>query len=164
MKNHTLHSKLSRGMSFLTMMTFLVACSLSAAAQNYIGDKNDIERILDNISKFSSYVMDSNYGEIAACYTKDAKIFPENSDIIEGQEPIRKYWVLPENVKITHHKIRPKEIKIIGNEAYDYGYYEGTTQTADGKKRSWEGKYVIVWRKEGADWKIYLDIWNRLGR
>ena len=50
--------------------------------------------------------------------------------------------------------------QIIGEEAYDDGYYEGVTQTADGRKRSWQDKYVILWRKEGAHWKIHLDIWN----
>lgn len=60
------------------------------------------------------------------------------------------------------HKISPQEIKIIGNEAYDYGYYEGTTRFSDGKEKSGKGKYVIVWKKVENEWKIYLDIWNRI--
>ena len=53
-----------------------------------------------------------------------------------------------------------KEIKIIENEAYDYGYYEGRTKRANGQESSWKGKYVVVWRKEEDTWKMYLDIWN----
>ena len=34
-------------------------------------------------------------------------------------------------------KVTPEEIKIIGNEAYDYGYYEGRSIGGDGKESSW---------------------------
>ena len=60
------------------------------------------------------------------------------------------------------HKITPKEIKVVGNEAYDYGYYEGTTLRANGSESNWKGKYVIIWKKVAGEWKIYLDIWNRI--
>ena len=58
--------------------------------------------------------------------------------------------------------IMPEEIVIMGNEAYDYGYYEGQTKNADDSTTSWRGQYVIIWKKEEGDWKMYLDIWNRI--
>ncbi|MEO0584930.1 MAG: nuclear transport factor 2 family protein [Bacteroidota bacterium] len=67
---------------------------------------------------------------------------------------------MPEGVAITYHKVTPEEIKIIGDEAYDYGYYEGKTKSAERGESSWGGKYVIIWRKVEGEWKIYLDIWN----
>ena len=97
-----------------------------------------------------------------SCYTVDGKIFPNNLEIIEGREKIKKYWTQPEGVKTIAHKVTPSELKIIGKEAYDYGYYEGTTRLANGDEVSWKGKYVIVWKKVGKDWKIYLDIWNSI--
>jgi len=84
-------------------------------------------------------------------------------DIIAGEKNIKKYWTLPEGVKILKHKITPLEIKVIKKYAYDYGYYEGETLTAEGKTVAWKGKYVIVWKKVGKNWKMYLDIWNGLG-
>lgn len=95
-------------------------------------------------------------------YTDDAKIFPNNMDIIEGRDAIITYWTLPEGVETIYHKITPEEIKILGNEAYDYGYYEGKTKRADGSELKWKGKYVIIWKKINEEWKIYLDIWNRI--
>jgi ketosteroid isomerase-like protein len=105
--------------------------------------------------------VNADYDNIAASYTDDAKIFPRNVDIITGQEKIRGYWVLPEGVKTTHHKVTSLEIKVIGDEAYDYGYYEGRSSTAEGES-SWRGKYVIVWKKTDGVWKMYLDIWNSI--
>ncbi|MFD1316470.1 YybH family protein [Namhaeicola litoreus] len=130
--------------------------------QNFIGEKEEIDQILKNISKFSAHVVNSDHISIGKAYTSDAKIFPNNKDIILGTNDITNYWKKIDGSRTIAHKITPLEIKVIGNEAYDYGYYEGTTKTSDGKETSWKGKYVIVWKKVEKDWKIYLDIWNRI--
>ncbi len=131
-------------------------------AQTYIGDEREIQQILSEIRLFSEAVMASDYDNIANAYTTDGKIFPNNREIISGRDSIRAYWVLPEGVRTSYHHITPLEIKITGDEAYDYGYYEGTTLRADGTESHWRGKYVIIWRKVDEEWKIYLDIWNRI--
>ncbi|WP_109853302.1 DUF4440 domain-containing protein [Aquimarina sp. AU58] len=147
--------------SFLSIL-FLMLIGSQAIGQNYIGEKAEINQILENGKNFSKYVNTSNYKMIGESYTEDAKIFPNNLKILEGTEDILGYWRLPEGIKIINHKIDPIEIKIIGNEAYDYGTYQGTTKKADGEEITWKGKYVIVWKKVGANWKIYLDIWNSI--
>lgn len=147
-------------MKNILLSIVLILSTQQAFSQKFIGDEKEIKAILTNIEKFSSYVMASDYPNIANSYTENAKIFPENIDIIEGRSPIEQYWHLPEGIKTTYHKIKPIEIKVVNNEAYDHGYYEGTTQRANGEEVSWKGKYVIVWKKIDSEWKIYLDIWN----
>jgi ketosteroid isomerase-like protein len=129
--------------------------------QVYEGKKKDIRKILENIASFSQFYMDAEYQQLADCYTHDGKIFPDKTGIIEGVDAIKKRWTLPSNLKIINHKIHPEEIRVIRKYAYDYGYYEGSTKNANGDISQWKGKYVIVWRKEKKEWKIYLDIWNR---
>lgn len=147
----------------LILLTFLlISISLNASSQNYSGKKKHINKILKNISTFSEHVVNGEFQKIAECYTSDGKIFPNNLEIIEGREKIQKYWTLPPGRKTIAHKVTPSEIKIIGKEAYDYGIYEGITQLESGEEISWKGKYVIVWKKVGKDWKIYLDIWNSI--
>lgn len=120
------------------------------------------EKILANMRKFSRAYIKADYEAIASAYTKDARIFPADAGIITGREAIKKRWTLPEGITILHHQINPEEIQLIGDYAYDYGYYEGKTRRADGTETAWKGKYVIVWKKEAGDWKMYLDIWNRV--
>ena len=136
--------------------------SSSLYSQNLQGNQEDIDLILSNIKSFSNSVINSDYQSIGMAYTDDAKIFPNNREIIQGREAIVRFWTLPEGVQTKYHKIIPEEIKIIGNEAYDYGYYEGITLRPDGTESSWKGKYVIIWKKINQDWKMYLDIWNRI--
>lgn len=145
--------------SIITVVAILCIANLGLA-QEYMGNKEDLDQILKNAKNFSEYVVDANYEMIGASYTVDAKIFPNDSKILTGKDAILAYWKLPEGISTVHHKLMPEEIKVIGNEAYDYGYYEGTTQKADGSESSWKGKYVVIWRKENGEWKMYLDIWN----
>ena len=152
---------MKRTIKLLTIL-FLWLATIMGHSQNFIGDEKEISIILENIKSFSESVMESDYEKIVNAYTSDAKIFPSNTKIITGREAIVKYWTLPDGTNITHHKIIPEEIKIIGDEAYDYGYYEGQTRRSDGNESNWKGKYVIVWRRVDNDWKMYLDIWNRV--
>ncbi|MEM9297806.1 MAG: nuclear transport factor 2 family protein [Bacteroidota bacterium] len=131
-------------------------------SQKLIGNQDDLDQILKNIDQFSGYVMAGDYRKIGEAYTEDAKIFPERQDIIEGRDAIIKYWTRPAGIKTSYHKIIPSEIKVVNNEAYDYGYYEGKTKRANGSESFWKGKYVIVWKRVNQEWKIYLDIWSAL--
>lgn len=136
----------------------------SAYAQKYTGDPVEVARILETSRKFSAYYVAGNIDSLAAVYSEDAKILPPDASIIEGREAIRRRWTLPPGVEILHHAATPEEITIEGNYAYDVGYYEGSSRR-EGQARAsaFRGKYVIVWKKEEGDWKMYLDIWNSLG-
>ena len=150
-------------MKYLTKIILVLAVFSQVQAQTQVlnGNKKDIQTILKNTADFSKHVMSSNYEMIAASYTEDAKIFPNNMKILEGKDII-KYWTLPKGLSTSHHKITQNEITIIKDTAYDYGYYEGTSLLEEGSSVNWKGKYVIVWKKMGKEWFIYLDCWNRI--
>jgi len=131
-------------------------------AQEYAGNGADISIILKNINEFSKAYVNADYDKLTNFYSTDGKIFPIGADIKAGHEAIKKHWILPKGQSIQSHKVTPREIKIIDNYAYDYGYYSGVSVSKKGVTNTFKGKYVIVWRKDGGDWKIYLDIWNRI--
>lgn len=125
-------------------------------------DQNIIRR---NMRLFSKALVEGDYDTVIDAYTADGKIFPNNAPIMEGEADLRAYWIPPADrkSKTSYHKLMPEEIRIMGNEAYDYGYYEGKTKNTDGSETSWKGKYVVIWKEVEADvWKMYLDIWNRV--
>ncbi|MCO6492765.1 MAG: DUF4440 domain-containing protein [Phaeodactylibacter sp.] len=121
--------------------------------------------IHQNIDAFSQSLVSGDFEAIVNAYTPDGKLFPQRGDIRRGEAAIRQYWTPPagRESRTVHHRIRPEEIVIVGDTAYDWGYYEGATRRGDGSEVYWEGKYVIVWKKVGeGQWKIYLDSWNNL--
>ena len=147
-------------MKYILALILLLNGAISHA-QNYQGDPEEIQALLSHIDSFSAYYMAGDYKALANSYTPDAHIFPSGTEIISGQEAIQKKWTPPEGITIVHHDIMPEEIVIKEDIAYDWGYYEGKTKR-EGEISSWKGKYVIVWKKVEGDWKIYLDIWNRV--
>lgn len=124
--------------------------------------KSAEEIILRNAKAFSEAYMNADADAISKCYTEDAKIFPGNSDIVAGRQAIKERWKFAEGVKDLYHKLSPSEIKILDDYAYDYGYYEGSSTSKEGEVSPFKGKYVVIWKRVGDDWKMYLDIWNRL--
>ena len=155
---------LSRPVITRLLLMFFIGAGLSfqCFAQNYTGKQKDIDQILENVKLFSQYYMAGEMDKLVDCYTDDGKIFPGNSDIISGKEGLSGFWVIREGSKVLHHQITPVELTVQKKIAYDYGYYEGKSQNAAGEVFPFKGKYVIVWKKVGKDWKIYLDIWNRI--
>lgn len=144
--------------------------SIAALSDTYQALKNeflatDLGIIHRNIDAFSGSLVAGEYDKVVAAYTEDAKIFPDRREILQGHKAVGSYWIPPpeRKSKPIYHRIMPEEIRILGDEAYDWGYYEGRTLNADGSETPWRGKYVIVWKKTSdGDWKMYLDIWNRV--
>ena len=138
--------------------TWKIDCKKSSFQTN----EQSKDEILDNIRAFSKAYVEGDYDAIADSYSEDGKIMPAGARIIEGKEAIKKRWMVTDGSKILNHEINPSEIFFLGNYAYDYGYYNGKTESSDGRISTWKGKYVIVWKKIDGNWKIYLDIWNRV--
>ena len=138
--------------------TWKIDCTRSQTAQH----GKEKEEILKTAKAFSKAYMSADYDAIVNAYTDDGKIFPNNTKIITGKEAIRKRWILPEGAQVLDHQLLPEEIIVLGNTAYDHGYYKGQTKTAAGKVVAFKGKYVVVWKKIHGAWKMYLDIWNRV--
>ena len=166
-KNKLIRQIIPTSSNTITKMKSLLTLPLFFLTITTLAQSNtDAESIIrQNIADFSRNLVAGNYDALVNAYTLDAKIFPGGHDILHGSDAIRQYWTPPADRKsrTVHHHITPEEIKIIGSEAYDWGYYEGRTRNADGTETPWKGKYIIIWREvEPGIWKIYLDIWNRM--
>ncbi|NND64193.1 MAG: nuclear transport factor 2 family protein [Flavobacteriaceae bacterium] len=122
----------------------------------------DKEQILLNAKAFSEAYMRKDHEAIVNMYTSDGKIFPNKRNVMEGPEALSKFWKFRDGVKDVYHKLTPVEVTVIGNYAYDYGYYEGKITNSDDSENEFKGKYVIIWQKIDDDWKMYLDIWNSI--
>ena len=147
---------------FLLLTLPLLQCSPALQSARTAAEAERIIR--QNIETFSQNLVAGDFEAVTQAYTADAKIFPPGLDILQKHEAIRNYWTpAPDRKSRTvHHKIFPEEIKITGDYAYDWGYYEGRTRQEDGSEHPLRWKYVIVCKQTAPGvWKIYLDAWNR---
>lgn len=94
---------------------------------------------------------------MAACYTKDAVLMPPNSKAFKGHTQIAKFWQGAMDMGIKSVTLTTKTVDPQGRTALEYG--NATLKGARGKVLD-KAKYVVVWKREGKDWKLHWDIFN----
>lgn len=97
-----------------------------------------------------------NASTLAAQYAKGARILPPGSEPVQGASAILALWKseLESGLRLA---LTTKEVHPFGDAAVEVGGYVFTQ--ADGAHAD-HGKYMVLWKKDGASWKIYRDIWN----
>ncbi len=117
--------------------------------------------VSDDISDVTKAFMESfNNGDMAAValhYIEDAKLFPANSEIIEGRETIEDFWEGAAEMGVRKANLETTSADGFGNNAIEEGKY---TLYTDGDIIIDEGKYIVTWVKVDGKWLIDRDIWN----
>lgn len=94
---------------------------------------------------------------VAAVYTEDGQVLPPNSDVIAGRQEIQKFWQDAMKMGITALQLETVEAEGSADSANEVGRY--TLQGAGGQAID-EGKYIVIWKQEVGQLKVYRDIWN----
>ena len=94
---------------------------------------------------------------IAELYTNDGMLLPTGSDFVQGKEAIRNFWQGAINMGIKEAKLDIVEVEVQGNVVVEVGHYQ--LKGAGGEVLD-QGKYIVIWKQEGAQWKLHRDIWN----
>ena len=90
-------------------------------------------------------------------YTNNGQLLPSNSDFITGTEGIQTFWQAVMDMGIITAELETIELEGHGDTAIDIGRY---TLGGDGGQVLDKGKYVVIWKQEGGQWKLHRDIWN----
>jgi uncharacterized protein (TIGR02246 family) len=94
---------------------------------------------------------------IAALYTEDAQVLPPNSDVMSGKAAIQAFWQSVIDMGVTGGSLESVEVEGSGSSASEVGRF--TMEVAGGRVVD-NGKYLVLWRQEGGQWKLHRDIWN----
>lgn len=94
---------------------------------------------------------------VAACYTPDAQLLPPNGDFVGGQPAIATFWrgLMEQGaagVRLESVEVDPHDDTVI-----EVGRYAVTDREGAQLDR---GKFLVVWRQQGGEWRIHRDIWN----
>ena len=95
---------------------------------------------------------------VAALYTEDAYVLPPGSGMVKGRAAIEAFWRQAAQ-QMTDAKLTTVDVLPLGRSAArEIGTV--TLKTKSQPAQEVVGKYVVVWRKVGRDWKLATDIWN----
>ena len=144
-----------RRIIFATLI--ITACVTFAYSQSTSATRKAIEA---NLKTFVDEFTKGNAAAVAQIYAVDAKLLPPNDKMVEGRANIEKFWAgaIGAGLKLTSLSITT--LTPAGNLVVETGKYVSTMPGAGGATITDEGKYVVVWRREGRNWKIIRDIFN----
>src|SRR5262245_16497581 len=94
---------------------------------------------------------------VAALYTASAQLLPPNGDAISGAAGIQGFWQAAMGMGIKEATLTTVEVDAHGDTAIEVGRFAlrgAGNQTVD------QGKYIVIWKQEGGQWKLHRDIWN----
>lgn len=94
---------------------------------------------------------------IADLYAAEAELYPPNGDVIKGNTAIEPMWKGAFDAGIKNVKLETITAEPAGDKVIETGRYN--LSGADGSAID-SGKYIVIWKKENEDWKLYQDIWN----
>jgi uncharacterized protein (TIGR02246 family) len=136
--------------SIALVIAFVVGMSPPAFAQ-----KAEIEAAN---AKWIEFFNKGDFAGIASLYTADATAFPPGSAMVKGNAAIGAMWKSVAE-QVGDPKLATLDVKPLGpSAAREIGTFSLKTKGPDPKDVT--GKYVVVWEKDGNDWKLAADIWN----
>ena len=98
--------------------------------------------------------------KVASLYTVDAVLMPPNEAAAKGRKSIQAWFQKQVDGGAGNLKLSPFESRIAGDLAFEAGTYSIAIKPKTGQPITDTGKYIVVFKKEGADWKISHDVFN----
>ena len=125
------------------------------------GSAADEEAIRSEVARWLQLIETKDSAAIAQMYTEDGAFMPPNAIIGKGRTAIQKNWAAMMSTPGFELTFAPEQIVVSssGDMALDRGAYR-LAIAPDGTAQTDTGKYVVVWRKVGGDWKAVADIFN----
>lgn len=135
----------------IVMIIGCVSLGSPALAQN----KATIEKLND---AWTAAFNKGDAAAVAALYTEDAYVLPPGSAMVKGRTAIEAFWRQAAQ-QMTDAKLTTVDVLPLGRSAArEVGTV--TLKTKSQPPQEVVGKYVVVWRKIGRDWKLATDTWN----
>lgn len=132
--------------------------AVEATQANAAADEQAVRAVND---RWLELIRNKDAVGISQLYAEDGAVMPQGEPIQRGREAIANWW--GEMMAMPGYDLTFEEDLILfsssGDMALDRGTYRFRATPASGPIED-AGKYVVVWRKIGNDWKVAADIFN----
>ena len=138
-----------------------LAVAMAAGAVTFgtsVSAQKDLRAAIEAQNKrFVAAVAKADVAALGGLYTDEAQALPPNGDVVKGRAAIQQMWKSVFDSGIAAASLETADVEADGSLAYETGRYE--MKLKDGKVAD-RGKYVVVWKRTGNEWRIHRDIWN----
>jgi uncharacterized protein (TIGR02246 family) len=162
---------MTKSLLLLSVTAFLLtACQAGERPANGAAEVNsaaavdtgaDEQAIRGHVARWLELVKAKDAAGIAELYAEDGAVMPPNAPIGKGRAAIKQTWASMMQTPGFGLTFVPEQIIVSssGDMALDRGTYT-LNFAPDGTAQTDTGKYVVVWRKVGGEWKVAADIFN----
>lgn len=149
------------------LFPLLIALSLSSCSGTTAESNNtktsepsfDVSKVRQSIEasnkRFADAVLKGDSATVVSLYHSDGQVFPPNM-------PANKSSLMGSMAAgVSKSGIKTFTLNttdVTGNA--DQVVETGTFEMGDGSKAIDKGKYIVVWKTENGEWKLWRDIWN----
>lgn len=107
-------------------------------------------------ARFMTAINSGDVATLAELYTDDAVLCAPNIPMQRGKAAIRATFEgMVQAMGTPKLQLDTIQVEERGDAAWEIGAY---TMTAGGLTD--KGKYLVVWKREDANWKLAVDMWN----
>jgi ketosteroid isomerase-like protein len=110
--------------------------------------------IARNNDSLMKLFLEGNAPSLGALYTEDAQFLIPNMDPVRGRAAIEGIWKM---LSSHGHTLRVETLELEGTDttAIEIGQFSRTDPSGALMDR---GKYIVIWKKQGPEWKIHRDM------
>jgi len=143
----------------ITAIIISIGCQQQTTETKPVSEKFNMQEaksFIDSINtKFSEQIKNGDSLALASHYTTDAAILLPKSEPIKGKD-ILSAWgsMLREGTEETTFQT----IDLIGSN--DFLIETGYISTKGSDNSIYKSKYLVVWKKQNGEWKLYRDMIN----
>jgi len=142
-----------RAVVLLLCSSLVVLASPSPSAQS-----GDVRAAIEAVNaKFGAAWGKKDAAAVTALYTATATLLPPNVPRVTGTAAILEFWKVGLAAAPPAAKLTLTEVEAHGDTAHEVGTYQ--MFASDGKVVE-TGKYLVVWKREGGQWKLHRDMWS----
>jgi uncharacterized protein (TIGR02246 family) len=122
---------------------------------------SDVRRAIDRVNRqFVEAFTRGDAQGAAAVYTDDATILPPGSPRVRGRDGIRSFWQSVMDSGVRAVDLRTDDLEVAGEMAREIGTATLTVRPEGGGEQTLTAKFVVVWKRQGGEWRWHTDIWN----
>jgi ketosteroid isomerase-like protein len=117
--------------------------------------------VMEGNRRFVDAIARGDADAVGELYTEDARVLPADNPMVEGKAAARAFWAgAIQQLGLRRAQLDTIDIESSGDLACEVGRFTLTIQPPGADVITARGKYAVVWKHVGDEWKLHVDIWN----